>query len=331
LPVLGDLKLANASVTNTDLLMDDPAAVAGGVTGLLGGIVGQFLGGGFKPFDISSALACAGLGLDIPQGGIRKLTSGSDDFLAIFANLTKAAGTAHEEADTRASIVEKIVDRSSMGLTADRAKFPKLRVHAEGVATHPTEQTWWVDNGTHSAWTTAQDLVVDQDTMILQGKHVLHVSSRVVGDMKSEDGTPVDLPFVIDTLPPLIDAKREGRHVTLRAHDLVTTDDELVARRRVDEGAWSEWEGLASVTSFDTDETSATEVEIRDEEGNVGHVSLPLIRGRADGTLSAIGSGCGCRVTGGSDSRGGSTGLFGIALAGAAVLAARGRRRRTGR
>ena len=83
--------------------------VSGGVTGLLGGIVGQFLGGGFKPIDLSTALASFGLALDIPPGGIRKLTSGTDDFLAVFANLSKAAGAAHEEADTRAVIVEKIV------------------------------------------------------------------------------------------------------------------------------------------------------------------------------------------------------------------------------
>jgi hypothetical protein len=162
--VIGDLALANASVTNADLLLDDPGMVSGGVTGLLGGIVGQFLGGGFKPIDLSAALASVGLAIDIPQGGIRKLTSGSDDFLAVFANLSKTAGAAHEEADTRASIIEKMVRVDAMGLTADRASFPKLRVHAEGIATHATEQTWWIDDGTHAAWTTSTELLVDQDT-----------------------------------------------------------------------------------------------------------------------------------------------------------------------
>ncbi|MDB5215703.1 MAG: hypothetical protein JWO86_3630 [Myxococcaceae bacterium] len=331
LPVLGDITLANGSVTNADLLLDDPAMLAGGVTGLLGGVIGQALGGGFKPIDLSTALASFGLSLDIPPGGIRKLTSGADDFLAVFANLSKAAGAAHEEADTRAVIVEKIVHADSMGLTADRASFPKLRVHAEGIATHATEQSWWVDEGTHSAWTTSQDLIVDQDTMILQGKHVLHVSSRVVNDMASEDGTPVDLPFVIDTLAPRTEGTRDGSHIVVKAHDFVSSDSALVVRRRIEEGAWSEWAPLASASSFEADATSAVDVEVRDEEGNIGKVSLPLVRGKADSSLAAAGSACGCRVAGarneGSDGRNGGWALgFGFALAALVTMRARHRR-----
>jgi hypothetical protein len=332
LPVLGDIALTNASVTNADLLMDDPAMVSGGVTGLVGGIVGQFLGGGLKPIDLSSALASVGLGLDIPAGGIRKLTSGTDDFLAIFANITKATTTAHEEADTRASIVEKIVHADAMGLTASRANFPKLRLHVEGVASHRTEHTWWVDEGTHSAWTTESDLVVDQDTMILQGKHVLHVSSRVVGDMASEDGTPAELPFVIDTLPPRIEAKRDGDHVSVRATDYVSSESALALRRRIEGGAWSEWTSLGSAGSFEADATSAVDVEVRDEEGNIGQVSLPLIRGKADSSLAAAGSGCGCKVVGagapspiGGGSSGLLAGLFALALAITVTIRARRR------
>ncbi len=328
LPVIGDLTLANASVTNADLLMDDPGMVSGGVTGLLGGILGQFLGGGLKPIDLSTALASFGLGLDIPPGGIRKLTSGTDDFLAIFANITKAAGTAHEEADTRASIVEKIVHPDAMGLTASRASFPTLRVHVEGIASHRTEHTWWIDEGTHSAWTQESDLVVDQDTMILQGKHVLHVSSRVVGDMASEDGTPAELPFVIDTLPPRIEGKRDGDRVSVRAIDYVSPETALVARRRIGEGGWSEWAALGSVASFDADASSAVDLEVKDEEGNVGRVSLPLIRGKADSSLAAAGSGCGCRVTGAPAPVGNTrSGLFAGLFALAAVLAVRARAR----
>jgi len=151
LPVLGDIKLANAVVTNSDYLFEEPAQLANGISGLLGGIVGSFLGGGFKPIDLSTALASFGLGVDIPTGGIRKLTSGKDDFIGIFANLSKVAGTAHEEAETRATLVEKLVDASAMSLgTADRARFPKLRVRAEGIASKPTEQTVRTPHGPRS-------------------------------------------------------------------------------------------------------------------------------------------------------------------------------------
>jgi hypothetical protein len=332
LPVLGNLSLANASVTNNDLLLEDPASVSGGVTGLLGGIVGQFLGGGFSPIDLSAALASFGLGMDIPQGGIRKLTSGTDDFVGLFANITKAAMTAHEEADTRATIVEKIVHPDAMGLTAARASFPTLRVHVDPIASHATEHSWWIDGGTHSAWTPSRDLVVDQDAMILQGKHVLHVSSRVIGDAASEDGTPVELPFVIDTLPPRIEGKRDGSHIVVRAHDYVTAESALVARRRIGgsdtDGNWTEWAPLPTVASFEAEPSLGVDVEIRDEEGNVGRVSLPLIRGKADSSLAAAGSGCGCHVTGRDGDRGGGhTGFFAIGMALALLLTIRARRR----
>ncbi len=330
LPVLGTIGLSNASVTNADLLLDDPTMVSGGVTGLLGGLVGQLLGSGFKPIDLSTALASFGLSLDIPPGGIRKLTSGTDDFLGVFANLSKAAGAAHEEADTRAVIVEKIIRPDAMGLTADRASFPKLRVRAEGIATHPTEQTWWIDDGTHAAWTTSQDLLVDQDTMILQGKHVLHVSSRVVGVAASEDDTPVDLPFVIDTLAPRMTATREGSHVVVKAHDYVSADQDLVVRRRIADSAWSEWQPLADGGAFEADAKSAVDVEVGDEEGNIGKVSLPLIRGKADSSLAAAGSGCGCRVTGHQGDTSTRNGAWGLGLALAAIATMRARRTRRG-
>ncbi len=341
LPVLGDIKIANERVTNSDLLFEEPLQIADGVKGLLGGIVGSFLGGGLKPIDLSAALKAVGLGLDIPPGGIRKLTSGSDDFVALFANLTKTAGAAHEEADTRAMIVAKSVDPSAMTLgSADRARFPTLRVHAEGIASRPTEQTWWIDDGTHAAWTTARDLVVDQDAMFLQGKHLLHVSSRIVGDMASEDETPVELPFVIDTLAPAVDVKRDGARVVVRAHDYVSADSALVTRRRVTaegsagEGAWSEWSEwsewtpLPDAAAFEAAVTSSVDVEVRDEEGNIGRAALPL-RGHADSTLAAAGSGCGCRLVSGSngahDRRNDTTVALGIVLALCGVLARRRR------
>ena len=318
LPVIGNLTITNPSVTNNDLLQEDDVRIKDGVTGLLGGIVGSFLGGGLSPIDIQSALASAGLGLDIPQGGIRKITSGSDDFIGIFANLKPATSTAREEADTRAVITEKIIDRDRMGLgTAERTRFPKLRVTVDGIASRPTEHTWWVDNGPHAAWTTAREIVVDQDAMLLQGKHVLHVSARVVNDMASEDSTPVAIPFVVDTLPPRIDVERRGNVIDVRAWDFVSDNDALRMRYRIGDGAFSEWAPVAPITTGEEN----VAIEISDEEGNIGKVQLPL-RGIPDPTLKAEGSGCGCRTTPAPSSF-----AAGLAFA-AGMLLVRARRRR---
>lgn len=331
LPVLGDIKLANASVTNADLLLDDPAGVGNGVTGLVGGIVGQFLGGGFSPIDLASALSSFGLGMEIPPGGIRKLTSGTDDFLAVFANLTKATPTATEEVETKASLVEKIVDPSAMGLaSAVRERFPRLRIRAEGITSRrdrETEQTWWVDNGPHAMWTTAKDIVVDADAMLLQGRHTLYVSSRLVGEMATEDSTPVAIPFVVDTLAPDVDLTRDGKSVKIRAADYVSGADSLLARTRIDGAAWSDWTKLAELDSLSAPEKATVEVEVKDEEGNIGRVSSPLIRGKADSTLSTAGSGCNCDTAGASSSSGGA-GLGAAFALGLALLSVGARRRR---
>ncbi|MBX3187778.1 MAG: hypothetical protein KF819_12215 [Labilithrix sp.] len=326
LPVLGDIGIANATVTNAGQMQEADAQIAGGITGLLGGIVGQFLGGGFSPIDVQGALSGFGLGLEIPPGGIRKLTSGSDDFLAIFANLQKAEGAAREQADTKAEILEKIVDRDAMGLTtATRARFPKLRIRAEGIASRPTEQTWWIDRGPHAAWTTAREIVVDADAMLLQGKHVLHVSSRVVGVTASEDDTPVAIPFVIDTLAPDVDAQRTGDEVVVRARDFVSDAGALVMRSRIAGGAWSDWTPVPSGSEKATWKLAAAgdlDVEVRDEEGNIGRVSLPL-RGKVDSTLASAGSGCGCGTAGA-----GGAGTLAGAVAAMALLVFVARRRR---
>jgi hypothetical protein len=327
LPVIGDLKIDKGVVTNADLLTEDPASMGGPLSALLGGIVGQFVGGGFKPIDVAGALKSVGLGLDIPPTGIRKLTSGSDDFIGIFANLTPAPANALEETDTTARIVEKIVHPESMSLsTARRELYPRLRVAVGSTSTRPVEYSTWIDDGAHGAWTRAGqggELVVDRDAMLLQGRHVLYVTSRVVGATATEDTTPVALPFVIDTLPPNVRLDKRGDRARVSAWDYVSDTPALVARTRAAGGEWTEWKPLA-----DLGEVEATaDVEVRDEEGNVGRVTQPLIRGRADDSLSSGGSGCNCTTRVMAEGTG--VDLSGLALAGLG-LALVGARRRGG-
>lgn len=319
LPVLGDIGLANARVTNNVLAFEDDKRIGDGITGLVGGLVGQFLGGGFSPIDLTSALASAGLVLEIPEGGIRKVTAGTDDFLGVFANLKVAPPAAQGEVDTRASVVEKIVDPSSMALeTAVRARFPKLRVKVDSLSSKPSsvlEHTWWVDEGTHARWTKERELVVDSQGMLLQGKHVLRVASRVAGDVTSEDSSPVEIPFVVDTLPPEIRIEGSGSSLRVEAWDYVSATSSLLMRERAEDAEWSDWSALHDVSP------GASEIEVKDEEGNIGKVSLAL-RGRADPSIAATGSGCGCKT---ADTR--ASDVAGSALLAFAALLATRRRR----
>jgi len=333
LPTIGDLKIANAKVSNNDLLTDDPAAVASGLQGILSGLVGQAVGGGISPVDVSGALSSLGLGLTIPEGGIRKLTKDQDEFIGIFANLSKAGSTASLESDTRAKLVGKEVHPEAMDLGGyEKAKLPILTVELGSSADdgkNVIEYSYKFDTGLPSAWTRDKTLKIQEDYLYLQGNHKLYVSSRVVGAPETEDLTPAEIPFRIDVLPPELDLEASSAGYTLRAHDFVSPDDKLEVRTRLvganGPGEMSAWTPLAKDMAIPKTEGDV-EIEVRDEEGNIGRTSSAIIRGRNDSSLGTAGGCGGCSTPGSKQSDTGGL------LAGMAVLAGLGllvmRRRR---
>ncbi len=335
LPVIGDLTAANGTVTNNGLVWEDPTQLGGALSSLLGGIVGQFLGKGFSPIDISSALAKYGVAISIPANGFRKLTKGNDDFLALFADLTTDTTGAIKMAETRASISSIEVHPEAMKLEgADRALFPKLQLSLdspEDDGTTPVEYTYWIDAQPHAAWTRERQITVDDQYLFLQGKHVLYASARIVGQPQSEDSTPAAVPFVIDVIAPSVNVDvTHPEAVTVAAWDFVSEDAALRGRYRLTDdqgqtGPWTEWQGLASIASIAPGSATGIEVQVQDESGNVADTNQ-LIRGQPDPTLQAAGSACGCSTPG--SSHGGPTTLLAAlaVLAGLGVLVARRRR-----
>jgi len=324
-PVLGKVSSANDSVTNSDLLWEDPTQVSAALASLLSGIVGQFLGNGISPINLSSALANYGLNLSIPANGFRKLTKGTDDFVALFADLTTSTGMV-VPLDTQAELVRMEVHPEALALdTADESKFPKLHValsSPQDDGRGSVEYTWWIDDQPHAPWTTSRDVDVSGQYLFLQGKHTLYASARRVGQPASEDETPAAVPFLVDVLAPYLwlDAKTDGS-IAVDAYDFVSEASALRARSRSTDpngvtGAWSEWQPLSSLSSVNPGAASSVTVQVVDEAGNVGETTQ-LIRGRPDPTLQAAASACGCSTPGSDGSRGGL-------LASLAVVAALG-------
>lgn len=335
LPTIGDLKIANAKVSNADLLTDDPAAVASGLQGILSGLVGQAVGGGISPIDVSGALSSFGLGLNIPEGGIRKLTKDQDQFIGIFASLSKAGSTASLESDTRAKLVNKEVHAEAMDLGGyDKTKLPTLTLELGSSADdgkNIVEYSYKFDTGLPSVWTRGKSLKIQEDYLFLQGNHKLFVTSRVVGAPETEDLTPVEIPFRIDVLAPVVDLEESASGYALRAHDFVTPDEKLEVRTRIvganGAGEMTPWTTLAKDLVLPKTEADV-EIEVRDEEGNIGRTSSAIIRGRNDSTLGTAGGCGGCSTPGSKQSDSGGL------LAGAVVLCGLGllvmRRRRDG-
>ncbi len=338
-PVLGALGVANGTVSNNDLLSDNPTAVAGALTSIISGLAGQLLGGGFKPLDISTLGASLGVGLDIPSNGIQKITEGKDDFLTIFANMKQATKAGLRETNTSLAIVAKTVDPIALTTAGyDRSKLPTLTVEfgsPEESATTAIEYAWAIDEGLPSAWSSDKHVVIHDDYLFYQGKHVLRGWSRIVGDAESQDGTPAEAPFVIDTLPPEIQITPVAANkLKVDAFDYVSDKAHLTMRYRAssvgaqhDYSAWMPVDA-AKELELPSGQSGAVDVQVSDEEGNIGTISLDLVRGRGDPSLAAASSGCGCSTPGSPVSSGAGL-LSGLAMLSGLLFIAL--RRRTSR
>ncbi len=327
-PALGELKVQNGKVSNADtLLLDDPNVVAGAVSGIFGTVSKQILGAGLPAIDLSTATASFGLGLEI--NSISKLTKGTDDFIGVFATLNKKTGTALPESDTRAMLVGKRVWKDHLqASTYDHAMLPELELDLASSLDdghRAIEYSWWIDGGTRSPWSSTKHVVVKDDQLFVQGRHVLHVVSRVAGEPETEDATPADVPYVIDALAPFVRLERSADgSAKLNAWDLVTTPEALVARVRHDGADFGPWRPLAEVSAeIASGKADAVDVEVKDEEGNIGTVRQAL-RGVTDPTLAAAGSGCGCSTPGANDSGGAIALVLGLAGLAFVVLRRRG-------
>jgi hypothetical protein len=336
LPALGNVVVANPTVTNSQLLTDNPATIASGLGNLFGAIAGQ-LTGSLKPIDLSSSLASYGLGMTIPDGGIRKLTKDSDDFLAIFADLTLASQNALQQADVQARILDKKVFPENMSLaTVERSKEPMLRVEVGSSldnGTRAIEYAYAIDKGVHSEWSQNRDFTIQNDALFLQGKHVLNVWARIKGQPASESAKPAQVPFTIDVLAPDVSlSKNDDGSLKVDAWDIVSPSSALKMRWQTTDSlgkksAWTAWGPVSDIAASAIGNLTAT-VQVEDEEGNIGSQSSDLIRGKPDPSL-VTGSGCGsCTI--GASSSGGPGWAYAIpALAGLLALMLRRRRSST--
>ena len=328
-PPKNPLQFTNPRISNNNLLLEKDAEV-GKLVESIGGLIPASTFSSIKPFKLDSALASVGLTLDIPPGGIRKLTKGSDRFVGIFATLGVAGGGVPQNT-TSARIVSSHIDAKNFDLATVGSAPPVFKVHAEAVeddGSKSVEYAYQVDQGPYSMFMPGRDFDVTSPFFILQGKHVVRVTSRIVGNVATE-GEAFELPVLIDVVSPLVKLENDpvAHTVKVIAADLITQPADLKVEARIDGGAWipvplvDATNGKLARFVTIKDEMSQIEVRATDEAGNVASTSSPLIRGKADaGTGSA--SACGCSIPGQESDLGRSGGLF--AAAGARFC--RGRR-----
>ncbi|MEO7327671.1 MAG: hypothetical protein ABI193_03765, partial [Minicystis sp.] len=347
LPQIKKLGVTNGKVSNSDLIRENPDEVAAALGSVIEGFAGQAVGAGLKPIDLNASLSGLGLKLIIPESvdgkgspGLRKLTKGTDNYLGLFAsfglpdappmpvppgepNFIKAPGAGssfgaqqQRVADTTAKLTHKTVDPAGLTISSMRPEnvpVATLRLGSQlDDGTRAVEFSYRVDQGFWHPFTRDRDLDVNDEWLRVQGKHVIEVRSRVVGDPMSLDPTPAAVEVVVDVDAPTIKlGKIENGKAGLVVRDRVSEDRSLV-RVKLDDNAWSEWQLASSFQDVAVGEASSISVEAKDEEGNVATAQQALIRGRA---IAAAG-GCGCAVAGDDQAPRGTGWLLGVAIAG---------------
>lgn len=330
LPAIGDLQLTDPEVTNADLLTDDPTQVAGALQSILGGLTSQ-ISGGLGPIDLSSATQSLGLSLQIPDGGIRRLQKGADDFVGIFANFGVGGAPLVRPAPPSASIDEKHVDPAAMTLsTLTREGLPSLDVTL-GRTSPGLEFGWAIDDAAPAHFSPEPHAHIQTHDLAFEGKHTLAVYTRQ-HDAPWLVSEATRLPFVIDTLAPHVEIAVDDSGAHVKAWDIVSDESKLEGRYRLtsdpSRSSFGPWQPVSALRNLQAPLGSQIELQVRDEEGNVQTIEQALIRGRRDDTLDP--GGCSCTLVGHRDA-GGSSSLPALGAGALALLFALRRRRSQGR
>ncbi|MBW2525473.1 MAG: hypothetical protein JRI23_14905, partial [Deltaproteobacteria bacterium] len=299
-PVIEAIGLDNAVVTHYGLIREEPALIAAAIEDLVGSLVGGMLEGALPSFDLNGQLQSLGLTLDIPPSvegegspGLRKLTKGSDDYLGLFGTLGLADASPVMQADTYAEIDG--YDLGAMGPTRQALRdgtwsdedLPSATIRLGSSLDDGTRQVEWqyrVDGKPWHPMSTDRFLTLSGHWLLQQGRHVVQIRSRVVGQPYTLDPEPVEVVLTVDDEPPKLRLRplSDGT-VRVEVGDRVSALDALSLRVRFGYGdgdelawePWSEWSPADEVELVESADADRVEVEARDEEGNVGVAQQP--------------------------------------------------------
>jgi hypothetical protein len=291
-------------------------------------------------FDLALPLIADGIGpIDMPDFGgfslnnvsLGKITTSQDDFLAInatlgattamrldprfaevVADLDAAIGPVLASASTgTARLVEvhtpspesvRAALRTAHGVIGTAGEMPSVTIDTDRTdgAGRSLEWSWRLNGGLWRPFTTASPLVIADRAFAWQGKYKIGLRSRVVGDTRTESHDVIDIPVIIDSVPPaLLEAQVawDGDTLSVPAFDLVsrTTLAWAYAAPGADVPAtpWFSDERVARATIKALMENDEIQVFIKDEAGNTQVALARPFHGQAGE------SGCNCDASGG--------------------------------
>ncbi len=326
-PVLASLQtaLANIDAQNSEMLAENPQIVADLLDAVIG-LVQPLLASVLAPIQLPTF---SGLKLAIrdARGAVPSTTGPGYQHLALFANLGLPGVPLTMTTDTQLRIVESKVPEAAQLLGPEKAR-PSLTVEATGLFNGRSgdgyEYAFRVDGGLWSPWGRQRRIDVKSGTLMLQGTHLIEVTSRVIDDGSTEDRTPAKVTFAVDYDAPEVSLVMdpESRKIVTFAKDSVSADSELVYRYRIAGRDWTSFPQAQSLDLSELGEIASLEVEVVDAAGHAGQAHYGV---KADDLALQTGSG---NAAAAKNALGGcaSADLSLLGLAAASLVIARRRR-----
>lgn len=277
-PAFGDLQqlVTNVSVTNSELIAEDPSLL-GDLVPLALGMAQPAIAQLIKPVSLPNF---GNFKLQVNAiKGINAIASQPGKFyhLAVYGTLLPAAASCSTVAPRISASVERaeIPQASEMTLTGKALPVPAavLDVDADGGRT--AEYSYRVDQGFWSEFHPAVDgrLRVSRAAFLLQGTHQIDVRARFAGDPKSVSPA-VRVPFRVDWEPPQIAfVTGPDQRIEVRAHDVISGPQGLRYAYKLGEGAWSDFGPARALDEAAIRQAGGVSVRVQDEVGNVAERS----------------------------------------------------------
>ena len=318
------------------------------------------LGQGLQPIDVPSFA-----GFSLNNLRVQHVQTPQDDFLAIYASLG-ASQMMRELAQTRYPSLQGVINQldqgelappepvqhagarlrdvvvpppaairgALMGVAGDALPAVTIDVDTRDALGRPLEWSWNLNGGLWRPFTTASPLILNDRAFAWQGKYTIGLQARVKGDYRTTAEDIVEIPVVIDSMGPKIDAANaawSGDLFVVPATDAVASHDELeyAFGSPADTEAATEWTrraGADRTVAKDLSVDGDLRVFVRDPSGNVS-TALAKTGLSGPGFHGAPGEGgCNC-----DSRRGPSTGGVVLMLMTAMLLTLRGRGARRAR
>ncbi len=275
-PALGDLKelITDIKTANSEILAEDPKLLANLIPAVLG-LAEPAVASAVKPFAMP---ALGNFKLKVNETkGINKQPGTENYFhLGVYAQLVSATATCATAAPTTVVALKeaRIPAAEDMKLTAGKAlPWPTavLDVRALG-ASGTSEFAWRLNDGLWSDFLAApaHELLVSHPGMLLQGRHVIHVRSRLAEDPHGISA-PVSVGFLVDWDVPevTLTADKANNAIAVSATDVISPADKLTYSYRVGELSSSEFGPARPVDLAAVEAAGGLEVLVKDEAGNI--------------------------------------------------------------